>query len=651
MAKEITEAMCLVEERWKGDEQILKNVRPDQAVVAAAIVGGIQTFLPLIKIVESPFFDRSGRLVCTPGYDRETAIWYEPFDESLKIDLNPSQKKVDKAMKFLWEEFFCEFAFADQTAIAHSFCALFQPFISEFIASPAPAYLFSANRSGSGKTYLADCIARVFSARGAHNVPESAKNEEEVRKNLDAGLLQGRMAIILDNIETRMRWPWFQGYLTSPVINPRTLGKSETTAIINRHWWAITANTPILYVDTVRRTVPIKLQLNLEDPSDRTFKREDLQAWVDENRSKLITCCVTILQGWIKAGRKLSGHSLTSFSRWAKVMGGICQWLELPGFLETQKTHMTEVNEEATERREILDELHRKHGDISQADYKFFLDSLAESDLIPRKFDGKDPYTHRRAFGMWLTGTWNQHPICSGYHLTYKRCKILNKNVFSLRKIGEQDVNSLRNLTGTLDRNRFRWEEPKKDGKLVQHQSHRNPEPNTPGSGEVPVEVPVTKNVENTSFENNLPEPRNLISKPREIYKNTPNAPNTLKNAQVSPVNKLRRGDIGDQVPGSGNPKKIQSNTKPPDLDPDDPRVVQRIKQLEKAIQTRKTVGPKKLLTKLQRELAEWKSRIKPRTSTPPPGGAPPDPAEIAREDQKVIDSGEFGDLIGEAMF
>src|SRR5262249_40590121 len=51
------------------------------------------------------------------------------------------------------------------------------------------------------------------------------------------------------------------------------------------------------------------------------------------NRGELVWALLTMVQAWIAAGRPDGRRTLGMFERWAKVMGGILDVADLPGFL------------------------------------------------------------------------------------------------------------------------------------------------------------------------------------------------------------------------------------------------------------------------------------------------------------------------------
>jgi putative DNA primase/helicase len=67
----------------------------------------------------------------------------------------------------------------------------------------------------------------------------------------------------------------------------------------------------------------------------RKFRHKALMSWATDNRGELIAAALTLIRGWICGGRPPGTHQiLGSFESWSRVMGGILEHAEIPGFLE-----------------------------------------------------------------------------------------------------------------------------------------------------------------------------------------------------------------------------------------------------------------------------------------------------------------------------
>src|SRR5256885_16831242 len=105
--------------------------------------------------------------------------------------------------------------------------------------------------------------------------------------------------------------------LTTGEVRDRKLGASETIAATLRSVWAITGNNVQFRSDFGRRVVPIDLDPRVERPEQRSFRRPDLLAYVEQHRTRLVTAALTVLRAYVVAGHP--PHGLTpvgSYESW-----------------------------------------------------------------------------------------------------------------------------------------------------------------------------------------------------------------------------------------------------------------------------------------------------------------------------------------------
>ena len=101
-----------------------------------------------------------------------------------------------------------------------------------------------------------------------------------------------------------------------------------------RSSWLATANNPPLSLEIARRCVRIRIDSRHDRPWLLDgFKHSPLEDWVGEHRPRLIGALLTIVRAWIAAGKKVERTSFGSFDAWARVLGGILKYAEIPGFL------------------------------------------------------------------------------------------------------------------------------------------------------------------------------------------------------------------------------------------------------------------------------------------------------------------------------
>jgi hypothetical protein len=95
--------------------------------------------------------------------------------------------------------------------------------------------------------------------------------------------------------------------------------------------WYATGNNVTFAADTIRRTLQIKLNSRLENPEERKgFRHPDLEAWIAEQRPRLLGDAPTILAP-TAAGRPTQNFaSWGSFEKWSDLVRGAIMWAGVP---------------------------------------------------------------------------------------------------------------------------------------------------------------------------------------------------------------------------------------------------------------------------------------------------------------------------------
>ncbi len=597
----------------EGEDPKDTPIRPNRHLTGAALVGGGEVFPRLHKVLDIPFFDKKGRLVQTPGYDPGSFIYYAPALRGIRVDRTPAKAEVLRKLAFLNQEFFREFAFAGEADRCHGLCALLQPFMAEIINARSPGYLFRANQPDSGKTFLAQCIG-LIAFGGVPEVSEEVASTRaqgtEMRKLLDTNLIDGAQGILIDNIESDLNYPWLFQYLTSRWLEPRILGKSEKAKVPNRILWMITANTPNLKADAVRRLVPIKFDLgDLEGGYQREFERDDLGEWIIEHRRELIEACLTLVAGWVSVGSPRSRTAkLNSYSEWASSMGGLMEYLDVPGFLSTTRSHRDELDEAARLRREIIDEIVLRHGLVRNADTHFLFRAVETAELVPPQVDlnGSDKRQIQQ-FAKYLKRIADTTPRVGAYRLLRSRSSSTNSNAWTIEKIEQSALNNPE-VPITL------FEEP--PARIIKYGSSASRE--TGAKPEVG-----SKSGDSGGTSGKPPElPGRIIAGIPEVPEVIPYISREREEDREIVGKHIYKGDIASNLRTSGTSGMAvaQKSNTAPQASPEQIAELQgRIRQIEAILRIHRPPG-------LVKELAERKALLSRLTSAPAPALAPPPP-------------------------
>jgi putative DNA primase/helicase len=326
---------------------IRKSPRSDDPVPAHPPIASIKDVLakpdpdipPLDGIVTAPVFGPSGDLLTTPGYHPSTGLLYEP-DEGFHVPTvpeRPTQVEIDAARGLLLDELFGEFPFVGEAERAHALALILLPFVRPMIDGPTPLHMIEKPTAGTGAGLMIDVISTVTTGCGA-SVMVEGRDDEEWRKRITAKLRTVPTLLLLDNLKNLLDSSSVAAALTAPYWEDRILGRSDMTRIPVRCVWIATGNNPKVSNEIARRCVRIRLDARVDRPWNREgFRHPHLTNWVRGERPRLVAACLTLVRGWIAAGRPRHSRPLGSFEVWAGTMGGILEVAGVPGFLGNLK--------------------------------------------------------------------------------------------------------------------------------------------------------------------------------------------------------------------------------------------------------------------------------------------------------------------------
>jgi hypothetical protein len=274
--------------------------------------------LPELRgIVSSPVFIQSGELISKGGYHSGSGIMLRLE----RLEHVRSDMPLEDAVKILRDNLLADFPFAHpQAGFAHTLAATLQPFVRPMIDGPTPLFLVEAPTRGTGKGLLADVISLVTTGSRAQVMVQT--NDSEFDKRITSLLSGSSAVILLDNVH-RLSGVTLAAALTATVWRGRRLGQSRMLTLPNTALWLATGNNVKLDDDMPRRIVPIRLDPEMERPEYRTgFKHPRLLEWVKANRTELVSACLSIVQGCLRA-----------CTRWAAMNRGDMCWA---AFLNTR---------------------------------------------------------------------------------------------------------------------------------------------------------------------------------------------------------------------------------------------------------------------------------------------------------------------------
>jgi hypothetical protein len=339
----------------------------------------------LESVLRAPFVGRDGVVVTEPGYHAGARCWLE--NHGLRLE-----SMTVAAARAVIDEWLVDFKFAAEHDRTNAVALFLLPFVRRYIRGPTPGHIVEASTPGSGKSLLATILLLPSLGELLKASPFS-EVEEERRKGLMSSLIEGRAAILFDNVKGKVDSPSLEGVLTSEVWQDRVLGSTGNIHAVNRAAWVFTSNNAELSLDMARRCIRIRLDQGVERPFDRAaseFVHPDIEGWTRGNRARLVSAALTLIQAW--QGDRREVRTLGSFEAWSQVIGGILNVAGYGGWLEGRDEMIRLADRQGDQLRAFVEAWAVKYGDAPRPPHASALVELAESNglLIGTIGDGSD---------------------------------------------------------------------------------------------------------------------------------------------------------------------------------------------------------------------------------------------------------------------
>ena len=332
------------------------HVDPSQNVIGDALSTHKPPLPELTQVVSIPIVTSEGRLITVPGYDAESGVFYAAESGCLP-QINSAATKQDAldALKWIEEEILVDFPFADAASKAAAISIAILPFVRQLIHGQTPLYLLEKPAAGTGATTLGLALCYPFMGK---EIPVTTwtSSEEERRKQITAHLASGGGPIFYDNMSGYINSDILASALTIQNWSDRILSTSKQAEFPINSTWLATGNNPEFHAQILRRIASIRLVSLMEDPSQRTnWRHADLLHWISTHRKEYVEKILTIVMAWLNEGMpEFQGKPLASYVSWSSVMGGILQFVEVPGFLENIDLKKAAMDNETQVIREFI---------------------------------------------------------------------------------------------------------------------------------------------------------------------------------------------------------------------------------------------------------------------------------------------------------
>ena len=290
----------------------------------------------LEAVVEYPVLRPDGSILMANGYDHDTGLLLANNCDIGTLPERPTKHEAVAARDLLLDVV-ADFPFGARVHRAAWLVGLLTPLCRFAFSGPAPLFLVDANVRAAGKGLLLDCISRIITGE-RFTIATYTQDEDELRKRITSLAISGDRLVLFDNLDGKFGNATLDAALTGTSWKDRILGVNRMAKSPLYMTWYATGNNVAIAADTARRVCHTRLESPCERPEQREgFRHPDLLAWIDANRAELLRAALTILRGYVVAGRpdmKLSAWG--SFDGWSRLVRAAVVWTGLPDPGETR---------------------------------------------------------------------------------------------------------------------------------------------------------------------------------------------------------------------------------------------------------------------------------------------------------------------------
>jgi len=351
-------------EKDGGQEREVAALFPLEAAKRAVDAPEAMVMLrALAGVTHTPMVRRDGSILDMPGYDAASGYLFLP---GLGVNVpavseTPTQEEVAKAVNLL-DEMVAGFPFVTKEDRVNYYGLLITPLLRMLAPPSYKAFFIGAHQPGSGKTLLAD-IVRIL--HGGILRSEMPGDEPEIKKMTTSLLATTSAPVVhIDNVTGVLRSATLAGLLTSSgELEDRELGKTGNVKFTNDRVWVFTGNNPSLGGDMVRRTITIMIDPNMANPERREFAIQDLPAWVEGNRNRLLHALMVIIRHWVASGKRPSVRAQSdSFATWEACLGGMLESAGVPGMFDQESGQRAATGGDDDGLASLLEHINAGHG-------------------------------------------------------------------------------------------------------------------------------------------------------------------------------------------------------------------------------------------------------------------------------------------------
>ncbi len=307
------------------NKKVAANPPADVANFYLARVGDWK--VPFLQAVsQTPTLRADGSILQEPGYDKRSAILYEPGEVTYaKVPDHPGKEEAQAALERLFKPF-RKFCFARPVDKSVAMAAVLTALVRRMF-SAAPMFIIEAPTAGTGKSLFCETLG-IIAMGHKPAMMSQGKTAEEQEKRLSSVLMAGDPVIVIDNCDRPIEGDFLCSMLTQEWVQPRILGKSEVMRLPTRNLVVATGNNPEVAGDVTRRALKCRLDARTERPDQLQYDFDPRDEAYD-NRAEIVVAGLTVIRAYLAAGRPTPLDKIGSFEQW-NIIRETLVWLGMP---------------------------------------------------------------------------------------------------------------------------------------------------------------------------------------------------------------------------------------------------------------------------------------------------------------------------------
>ena len=338
MGQWIGERFYIYKHKSDGSRQRVDSVKN---VFIKRSIDVVKPFLPeLDMIVQHPVILSDGSCAEHTGYYPDDKIFVANDSAPKWNEIKITDASIKEAKEKVFRDLIGDFMFKDDASKATALALLFIPLMRPYIRGQVPITAITAGSAGAGKTLLSNISGLIWRGQALPQVqldPSKVNKETEIKKSLLSKLMQSPEMIVFDDIPEGS--PFDSNALssasTADIYEDRILGVSRTAKVKVKSPFILNGINLELSIALDRRTQWCRIGTDRDKPKYRDdYRYLELDEHIKAHRFEYMKALMTLVKGWMQAGSKLGKQFLGSYVHYAKVFGGLFDYLDVPGFLD-----------------------------------------------------------------------------------------------------------------------------------------------------------------------------------------------------------------------------------------------------------------------------------------------------------------------------